>query len=63
MDNKPRLDVYALTGPNSKEYKARAPTFSKSASTKLTEKPARWEVNYPDPLPGGFQPGKKSYLF
>lgn len=63
MDSKPRSDVYTSAGHDSKEHKTREPSFTKPTSTKLTVKPASWEINYPDPLPGGFQPGKKSYLF
>lgn len=39
------------------------PRGTNPAPTKPPNQPRSYHINYPDRLPGGFQPGKKSRLF
>lgn len=63
MDPSKSSGVYTSINPGPKDPKARTSTFTKPSFTKLATGSSSSDVNYPDILPGGFQPGKKSMLF
>ena len=60
---KPSTDYHVSTNRGSGNHKGNVSTSPKSGFTKPTTHPTSREVAYPDVLPGGFQPGKKTMLF
>lgn len=60
---KPATEYHVSTNRGSGNHKSNVPTSVKSGFTKPTINSTTREVAYPDVLPGGFQPGKKTMLF
>ncbi|KAL7627981.1 hypothetical protein AAE478_002177 [Parahypoxylon ruwenzoriense] len=56
------LDAFTLTSFRSRDSKKRVSMSTRPSSTTPTTRTTSSIVNYPDVLPGGFQPGKKSML-
>ncbi|GAW11895.1 hypothetical protein ANO14919_012480 [Xylariales sp. No.14919] len=60
-DQTSSTSAYASDKP--KDTSSRPKPTKPAAAKPAPRRSAAAEINYPDPLPGGFMPGKKSLLF